>query len=220
MHSRLKKLEMNKAFFQSLFIHFLLLVFFFMMIKLDQRKIMESFQFRIEEKEVVVINIKPRVLINAASQEMKAATEGEKPREVFGVKRKTLTSENGTVEAKIGNTLTKAQDNEVLLEAESDSLPQPAEEFLITTMPRPLKEVRPDYPIWAKEQKIAGSVIFDILIDKEGKVREALLLRGLHPELDNIAKKAIFQFEFQPAYIEKEATAVRIKYAIKFVLES
>jgi protein TonB len=87
-------------------------------------------------------------------------------------------------------------------------------------MPRALKEIRPEYPSWAKEQKIFGSVIFEILIDKEGRVREAILLKGLHPELDKMAKEALLRFQFQPAFIEKEPAAVRIQYAIKYILES
>ena len=87
-------------------------------------------------------------------------------------------------------------------------------------MPRAIKEFRPDYPRWAKEKGITGSVIFYILIDEKGKVRQAKLIKNLHPELDQLAKQAIYRVEFKPAYIENEPVAVRIKYAIRYVLEN
>lgn len=211
---------MNKSLQQSLFIHFLLITMFVVVMIMDKQKVIETFEFELIEKEVVQIKKKPKVVINSTpAPKVKKVTKA-KPREVFGVKRKTLTSAKGTVQAKIGNTVTKKEDDKVLRDDESDSLPAPAEEFLITAMPRAIEEIRPPYPKWAKEQKITGSVIFDILIDKRGVVRKATLVRGLHPELDKLAKEAILKFKFRPAYIEKEPTAVRIKYAIKYLLES
>lgn len=211
---------MNRALTQSLTIHFFLVALFISMMLIDKQKIVEKFTFDIIEKEVVTISKKPKVIINAEKKQAPIKKAQKEVREVFGVKRKTMTSEKGTVQAKVGNTLTKKEDDKILRDDESDSLPEPAEEFLITSMPRALEEIRPIYPKWAKEQKISGSVIFEILIDKKGKVRQANLLRGLHPELDKLAKDAIMKFKFKPAYIDKEPTAVRIKYAIKYLLES
>jgi TonB family protein len=211
---------MNRALTQSLTIHFFLVALFMSLLVIDKQKMVEKFTFDIIEKEVITISKKPKVIINAEKKVAPVKKVQKEQREVFGVKRKTMTSEKGTVQAKVGNTLTKKEDDKVLRDDESDSLPEPAEEFLITSMPRALEEIRPVYPKWAKEQKISGSVIFEILIDKKGTVRQATLLRGLHPELDKLAKEAIMKFKFKPAYIEKEATAVRIKYAIKYLLES
>lgn len=211
---------MNKSLQQSLFIHFLLVGMFFTLMIIDKQKVIENFEFEIIEKEIVQIKKKPKVVINSKPAPEVKKSSKVKPREVFGVKRKTLLSKKGTVQAKVGNTVTKKEDDKVLRDDESDSLPAPAEEFLITAMPRPIEEIRPRYPRWAKEQKITGSVIFDILIDKKGVVRKATLIKGLHPELDKSAIEAILKFKFRPAYIEKEPTAVRIKYAIKFILES
>jgi protein TonB len=186
----------------------------------NEKKIIETFNFDIVEKEVIKIKKNPKIVINADTSKPVPKKSQKKIREVFGVKRKTMTSEKGTVIAKIGNTLTKKEDDKKLKDDESDSLPSPAEEFLITSMPRAINEVRPEYPDWAKQQKISGSVIFEILIDKNGTVRQAILLRGLNPKLDQLAKEAILKFKFKPAFIEKKPAAVRIKYAIKYLLES
>lgn len=189
-------------------------------LKIDKQKVVEEFNFDLVEKEIVTIKKRPKVVINAKKVD-KATDSAKKPiREVFGVKRKTLTSTKGVVQAKVGNTLTKAEDDKVLQDDEDDSLPAASEEFLITSMPRAITEIRPKYPKWAKEQKITGSVIFEILIDKNGKVRQIKLVKGLHPKLDILAKEALLKFKFKPAYIEKEKAAVRIQYAIKYLLES
>lgn len=212
---------MTRSLSLSLIIHGIIVALFISLIFIDKKKVIQTFNFDIVEKEIVSIeNSKPKIVINAAPKNETKKVAAAAPREVFGVKRETLTNEKGTVTAKVGNTLTKKEDDKVLRDDESDSLPEPAEEFLITSMPRALKEIRPEYPLWAKEQKIAGSVIFEILIDKEGDVRQVTLLKGLHPELDELATKAILKFKFKPAYIDKKPTAVRIKYAIKYLLES
>jgi len=211
---------MNKALVESFAIHFSFLLIFLGFMVFNEKKVIETFNFDIVEKEVIKIKKSPKIVINADTSIPVPNKSQKKIREVFGVKRKTMTSEKGTVVAKIGNTLTKKEDDKKLKDDESDSLPSPAEEFLITSMPRAIKEVRPVYPDWAKQQKISGSVIFEILIDKNGTVRQAILLRGLNPKLDQLAKEAILKFKFKPAYIEKKPVAVRIKYAIKYLLES
>ena len=211
---------MNLALKESLAIHGLLIVPIIILMSMNERKVVEVFNFDIVEKQAFEIKKDQKVVINAEAA--KPATEKivKKTREVFGVKRKTLTSDKGSIVAKDGNTVTKKEDDKKLRDDESDSLPKPAEEFLITSMPRAISEIRPDYPLWAKEQKISGSVIFEILIDQNGDVRQAILIKGLHPELDKRAKNAIIKFKFKPAFIEKKAVPVRIKYAIKYLLES
>ena len=211
---------MNKALTESLVSHLLIIFIFVIILSMNKREVIETFNFTIVEKEVIEINKSPKIVINADTSLPIQSKTQKKIREVFGVKRNTLTSDKGTVTAKVGNTLTKKEDDKELQDDESDSLPQAAEEFLITSMPRAINEVRPEYPKWAKEQKVSGSVIFEILIDKNGDVRQAKLVRGLNPKLDQLAKAAILKFKFKPAYIEKKPAAVRIKYAIKYLLES
>lgn len=211
---------MQQAFSQSFLIHSMVLLMFGFLAYVDNNKIIEKYNFDLIETEIVKIKkVKPNIVINA-QKEVPTAKPKKNVRKVFGVKRKTLTAKEGTVVAKVGNTVAKKEDEKILREDESDALPEPAEEFLITSMPRAIEEIRPTYPQWAKEQKITGSVVFDILIDKKGVVRKASLVKSLHPELDALARAAMMKFKFRPAYIEKEATAVRIRYAIKFILES
>ena len=212
---------MIKSSFQySIVIHVLILSFLILIINIKEKSKMEKYEFSIVEKEAVEIKKKPKVVINP-SIPTKLKPKLVKPiREIFGVSRKAQTDSESTVIVKKGNNLNKIEDEKVLNKDDPDSLPQATEEFLITSMPRAISEIRPEYPRWAKEKKISGSVVFEILIDGKGDVRDAKLVKGLHLELDKLALEAILRFKFKPAYIEKETTAVRIKYAIRYVLEN
>ncbi len=181
----------------------------------------EEIEFQIVEKEIINIKKRPSVVINATNLRQVNNVNNKKVREVFGINRKSIVDEkSGTVVIKKGNTQTKKEDEKILREDDPDSLPEPAEEFLITSMPRAMEEFRPEYPKWAKEQGISGSVIFEILIDKTGNVRSTKILKSLNPDLDELAKKSMMKFKFKPGFIENEPVPVRIRYAIRFTLEN
>ncbi len=141
-----------------------------------------------------------------------------KARQVYGVSRKALTSENGA-EVKAGNTLAKTPDTEQLKPSDLDSLPVPSEEYLVTAMPKLLEEVRIPYPPGAKVRGVSGVVTMDLLIDNDGKVRQALLVDGPDYELSAAAVAAATGFRFKPAYIQDKPVAVKIRYAYRFVIE-
>lgn len=214
---------MNKtALSQSIIIHTVIVTLMVFITIKPQQRIYEEIEFEIIEKEIINIRKKPNIVINATKPPPAVLnTPPKEIRQVFGINRKAIVdNEKGNVVVKKGNTLTKKEDNKVLKDDDPDSLPEPAEEFLITSMPKAQEEFRPEYPQWAKDQGISGSVIFEILIDKTGKVRSAKLLKSLHPELDKLAEVAMKKFKFKPGFIEKEPVPVRIRYAIRFILES
>lgn len=213
---------MSNSFFISLVLHTVIVAVFLVLMNFDHKKEKQTISFSIVEKQAKKINKKPKIRINTSKPKktIEKVKQAKKQREVFGVKRNTIVNDTGSINVKVGNTVTKKEDEKVLRDDEADTLPDVAEEYLITSMPRAIKEIRPKYPKWAKEQKITGSVVFDILIDQNGEVRQALLVKGIHPELDTLAKDAIIKFKFKPAFIDKKPAAVRIKYAIKYLLES
>lgn len=143
------------------------------------------------------------------------------PRAVFGVSRKAVESEApDAVAAKQGNTVAKAPDNDKLRPEDADSLPVPADEYLVTRMPVLKNPVRIPYPAEARQKNIEGAVIMDILVDDKGKVREAKLVSGPGAGLNEAALAAVRGFEFEPALIDNKPVAVRIpRYAYRFVLD-
>jgi periplasmic protein TonB len=144
-------------------------------------------------------------------------------KKVFGVSRKAITTTStdaGTAEVKAGNTVAKEVDDLKLDPNDADSLPIPADEFLVTSMPVLVSEVRIPYPEEAKKAGIEGPVIMELLIDAAGKVRQVSLIKGPGFGLNEAALEAIKNFQFRPAQIKDQAVAVKIRYTYRFVLEN
>lgn len=148
----------------------------------------------------------------------------EPARKVFGVTRKALTAgeaaEPNGVQVKQGNTVAAAPDDLKLAPSDAESLPIPADEFLITKMPSVVSDVRIPYPAEAKAKKIEGKVVLELLIDGSGQVRDVRLVSGPGYGLNEAAVEAIRRFRFQPAEIEGKPVAVRIPFTYNFVLQS
>lgn len=139
---------------------------------------------------------------------------------VFGTARSSLTSDTDQGEnIKIGNTVAKEADNTKLNADDPESLPIPADEFLVSQMPSMSSDVIIPYPPEAKKRGIQGSVIMDLLIDASGNVRSVQVLEGPGFGLNEAAANAAKLFKFSPAKIGDEFVAVKIRYSYKFILE-
>lgn len=164
---------------------------------------------------------KPKVVLKSVN-EAKPEAATKPAREIYGMNRRSYTddsvSDAEAVTAKKGNTLAKEKDNLKLSDSDPDSLPTPTEEYLVSEMPVVLAEVRPAYPAEAREKRIQGGVILDILIDNAGAVRDARVVEGERIFWDG-ALDAIKKFKFKPAKVDGESVAVRIQYRIVFELE-
>ncbi len=86
------------------------------------------------------------------------------------------------------------------------------------TPPRPKNFVRPSYPNIARTAGIEGTVILQLLVDTNGKVLEAKVLKKLHPELDRAALDAAYKTSFYPAKQRDKPVKVWVSYPIRFVL--
>ncbi len=142
-------------------------------------------------------------------------------REVFGLNRNSYTDDtlgSTGIEVKKGNTITKAADNVVLKDTDSDSLPTPTEEYLVSQMPRVLSEVKPTYPQLAKDNKKEGAVVLSVLIDEKGVVRQVEVIEG-DDIFKNEALQAMKRFKFSPALVNGKSVTVKIRYVINFKLE-
>lgn len=150
----------------------------------------------------------------------KPRLEPRKRRGVFGASRKSITSDAPDAEkVKAGNTVAKKRDDTRLSSSDADSLPIPADEFMVSEMPSLAEEVRVPYPAAARAKGVQGAVVMDLLVDAEGRVRDARRVSGPGSGLDEAALEAVRSFRFKPARIQDKAVAVRIRYAYRFVLE-
>ena len=142
----------------------------------------------------------------------------KKARKVFGVSKQSMTSKHSTAPVvKQGNTIAAPVDQKKLRPNDAEELPIPKAEYLITDMPAVLAESVIIYP---RGMQLEGTVILSILIDERGRVRDAEVVKSLATAMDSEALRAIKLYRFSPAKIEDTPVAVRIRYAIKFVLES
>lgn len=142
------------------------------------------------------------------------------PRAVFGVSRTTqVATSPEDIAQKKGNTLAKEQDQKQLREDDPASIPIPVEDYLVSEMPTLLSDYRADYPAEAKKKGIQGPVVFDIVVDGQGVVRQAVLIEGPGHGLNEAALAAVKKLKFKPARVEDKTVAVKIRYAYRFVLE-
>jgi periplasmic protein TonB len=144
-------------------------------------------------------------------------------KKVFGISRKAMTAINpseNTAEIKQGNTVAKEIDNLKLDKTDPDSIPIPADDYLVTSQVSLLKDVRIPYPLEAKKNNIEGPVVMDLIVDQNGKVRSVVLVRGPGSGLNEAAVEAAKSFEFRPAKVGDQNVAVKIRYTYRFVLEN
>lgn len=176
---------------------------------------------RTPDWEVIDIRVSPPRAVNVPLQISEAPPPPATPpaRKVFGVSRNAVTTDSASAASvKLGNTVATPQDNLKLGEDDATNLPIPTDEFLVTQMPRRKLEVRADYPEVARKQGIEGVVEMDLLIDREGRVRDVKVVRGIGFGLDESAVRAVEQMLFEPARVENEPVAVRIRYGYRFEL--
>jgi TonB family protein len=78
-------------------------------------------------------------------------------------------------------------------------------------------DTRHEYPPIARAVRIQGLVILEILIDVDGHVRGARVLRSI-PLLDEAALACVRQWEFKPSLVNGASVAVLTNITQSFVL--
>jgi TonB family protein len=217
-------LKFERSWQISIFLHgAVILTFFFLMnVKIPVKEFVEV-PIVIQNDPVDVQNLsqvkeKPKIVLKSVNT---PEDQAKSSREVFGMSRKAYTepgSEGDAIAVKKGNTLAKEVDETELSDSDSDALPSPTEEYLVSDMPQVLSEVKPVYPKEAKEKELEGSVVMDILIDATGRVRQVSVIEG-ESLFRSGAVEAMKKFLFRPAKVEGKPVAVRIRYSLKFQLE-
>jgi protein TonB len=205
-----------KSLQQSLVIHAALVLAYFLIAWAPQ------ISFRGSSTEEIPFEVieAPRVAPLPLEPTAKPRPPANQPRAVFGLSRKAITSSDaGAPDAKAGNTLAKTPDDTKLKDSDADSLPIPTDDYLVSQMPVLIGDFRVPYPPDAKKAGVQGAVLMDLLIDSQGRVRQAQVIKPLFPSLDAAALEAARKLLFKPAFVANQTVAVRIRYAYRFVLE-
>jgi TonB family protein len=84
--------------------------------------------------------------------------------------------------------------------------------------PRLLQEVKASYTDEARRQGIAGDVVLEIVVRRDGSVGEVRVLQGLGGGLNDRAVQAVRQWRFAPARRLGAAVDVIVEVAVEFKL--
>lgn len=84
--------------------------------------------------------------------------------------------------------------------------------------PTKIKDVRPVYPQEAQDSRVSGIVIIEAVIDQEGNVVKARVIRSV-PLLDEAALDAVLQWKFTPTHLNGTAVPVIMTVTVNFTLQ-
>ena len=87
--------------------------------------------------------------------------------------------------------------------------------FKLEEKPTILKKVPPVYPEFAIKAGVEGQVIVKVIIDQDGKVTQANILKSV-PMLDEAAITAVKQWEFSPGKMAGVAVRVNMIVPVQF----
>jgi TonB family protein len=76
-----------------------------------------------------------------------------------------------------------------------------------------LKKVAPAYPEDARQDRVSGVVVLQLLIGTDGKVHDVEVLQDPDPRLTKAAVEAVKQWEFQPAR-DKDGKPLSVKSSV------
>ena len=91
--------------------------------------------------------------------------------------------------------------------------------YRVTRDAKVKKKVKVKYPDELRALEVQGRVYLQLTLDKEGKVANVVLKKGLHPVTDKLAVEAAWKLEFEPAMKKGKAVGVKIPYVFTFVME-
>ena len=106
----------------------------------------------------------------------------------------------------------------VAVGAQSDTVYKPGNGV---SLPRDITRVKADYTNEARDQRIEGTVVMDIVVRADGSVGEVKVTRSLDSVygLDANAVKATKQWRFEPGKKDGKPVAVAVSVEMTFALK-
>ena len=86
------------------------------------------------------------------------------------------------------------------------------------TRPEKISAPPPVYTETARRARLQGVVVLEVVIDRNGKVKEAHVLKGMAMGLDRAALEAVQKWKFKPATLEHRPVAVYYTLTVPFNL--
>jgi TonB family protein len=99
----------------------------------------------------------------------------------------------------------------------SDGLPAFGEYVYVEELPEVITRVPPGYPDEARGSRIEGTVVMQVLVGVDGRVKDVRHVNAL-PILDQAAEACVRQWTFKPALANGRPVAIWVAVPIKFSL--
>ena len=91
---------------------------------------------------------------------------------------------------------------------------------VVSASPAYARNPRPKYPRVARRRGYEGEVLLKVLVDHEGRVDDALVLKSSgHNELDHSALKAVKNWVFKPGTVDGKPMEMWVQVPIQFELK-
>lgn len=108
--------------------------------------------------------------------------------------------------------------------------PAPAQRWTVTLngapvdieevyLPQKIHHVNPEYPALARQARVQGKVVLDVVVDKDGNVTDFRVVESPHPMLDEAAILAVQQWRYKPILIDGVPTRARVRVTTTFGLK-
>jgi protein TonB len=97
----------------------------------------------------------------------------------------------------------------------SADLPGEGEFVYYEDEPVPVTTVKPDYPEFARDAQIQGTVVLHVLVGKDGRVKNVKVIKGV-TGLNDAAVGAIKKWVFKPALSNNKPVAVWVEVPMQF----
>jgi periplasmic protein TonB len=113
--------------------------------------------------------------------------------------------------------LLQPQDQLIVQEKPAEALPSPTEFQAVEEAPALISMPAPVYPELARQAEAEGTVLLRVLVDKEGHVRDVIVVEG-NEMLNGAAQAAARAAVFRPAMSQRHPVPVWIMFPIRFSL--
>lgn len=134
------------------------------------------------------------------------------------------------VEQEVVKEVVEADDKEALdEEKEESSKPKVAQNTFdpgsfmpfvrVDEIAKPKDSLMPDYPQLARSAGVEGTVVLEVYIDEEGRVRKVRVVRGIGFGTDEAAIRKVQNTRFEPAKLGANPVAVRQIITFDFKLQ-
>jgi TonB family protein len=110
---------------------------------------------------------------------------------------------------------------DIVIENMDDLLPTPDQFVAYEEAPEKIEEAKLDYPEMARRASIEGVVWIQALVDKEGKVRDVIVVKdsGANAGFEDAAVQQAYKTTWKPAISNGQPVAVWVTYKVVFKLK-